>query len=130
MKLPHYTPLSYLSATEEEKAKICNGCGSKDGIKVPDTFYGLSIKESCQKHDWMFHVGTTLGDYFFANIIFFWNMIATVINESNWFMMFLRAERALKYFLAVMFKKGKSAFWVDKEKNDTMTITIRGEFII
>lgn len=129
MNLPLYMPLDYVEATKEEKAEICNGCGAKDGIKVPSTFWGLCIEESCQIHDWMFHKGQTLGDFFFANVIFFWNMTALVVNGSNMFTMFFRMERALKYFLAVMFKMGREAFWVDKEKNDIMTITIKGEFV-
>ncbi len=128
MKLPLYKPKTYLNATEEEKAKVCNGCGAKDGIKVPNTFWGLCIVIACQIHDWMFYEGKTLGDYFFANVIFFWNMTAIIINESNVFMMFLRMERALKYFLAVMFKSGQKAYWVDKVYNSDMFITYKGEF--
>ncbi len=50
MQLPLYAPKSYWNLTEEEKSKICNGCGAKDGIKVPDTIYGLSIKIACDIH--------------------------------------------------------------------------------
>lgn len=126
-RLPLYIPIPYKEASQKQRDEICNGCGAKDGIKVPNTFWGLKIKFACQIHDWMYHDGKTLGDYYFSNIMFFWNMIALIINGSNWFMTFIRAERALKYFLAVMFKSGKNAYWTDKEKNDTMTITIKGE---
>lgn len=50
MKLPLYAPKEYWSASQEELDEVCNGCGSKDGIKVPDTIYGLSIKIACDIH--------------------------------------------------------------------------------
>jgi len=128
MKLPLYYPISYLRATEEEKKLVCNGCGAKDGFKVPNTFWGLLIVLACEIHDWMFYKGATLGDYFFANVIFFWNLTAIIFNKSNKFMLLLRMERALKYFLGVMFKSGQNAFWVDKQRNNIMTITIKGKF--
>lgn len=129
MGLSLYIPISYTKASEEEKNEVCNGCGAKDGFSVPNTFWGLLIVEACQIHDWMFHKGKTLGDYYFANVMFFWNMTAIVINGSNWFTMFIRMERALKYFLGVMFKSGKKAYWVDKEENQKKNITIKGEFV-
>jgi len=128
-KMPLYMPLSYIDASEEERAKVCNGCGAKDGIKVPDRFYGLKIKDACQIHDWMFEIGTTRGDYIFSNLIFFWNMVAISITHSNRFMMFFRCERALKYFIAVMFNSGKSAFWTNTPENKNKTITIKGKFV-
>lgn len=130
IKLPLYIPISFMEASKEEKAKICNGCGAKDGMKVPGTVWFLSIVFACQVHDWMFEKGQTLGDYYFSNIMFFWNMTAIVINGSNWFTMLPRMERVLKYFIAVMTKYGKKAFWADKGfKNKLKIITIKGEFV-
>jgi len=130
MKLALYIPISYLEASKEEKAKVCNGCGAKAGTKFPDTFWGLCIILACQIHDWMFHEGRTLGDYFFANAIFFWNLTAIIYNESNWFMYWLRLERALKYYIGVLTKQGLNSFFVEgKDKNEDMTITCKGKFI-
>jgi len=129
MNLPLYMPIEYLHLSDEEKAKICNGCGSKDGIKVPNTVWFLSIVIACNIHDYMFYKGKTLGDYYFSNIMFFWNMTAIVINGSNFLTLLPRMERVLKYFLAVMTKFGVKAYWVDKEENGTMSITIKGEFV-
>ncbi|DAB30680.1 MAG TPA: hypothetical protein CFH84_02705 [Sulfurimonas sp. UBA12504] len=126
MRLPVYAPDTFWRATPEQIKKVCNGCGSEDGLKVPDTFWGLCVVLACYIHDWMFEEGETLGDYFFANAMFFWNLTAIVINNSNWFMMLLRMERALKYFLGVMFEKGQEAFWKNKEPNDAIYITYQG----
>jgi hypothetical protein len=128
-KLPIYAPSDYFTAPQSIKDEHCNGCGAKGGLNVPDTLWGLRITIPCNIHDWMFAKGQTTGDYYFANAIFFWNMIALVVNGSNRFMMLLRAERALKYFLAVMFKSGRKAFWNEKNgTNERITITYRGEF--
>lgn len=34
-----YAPNSYWHATAEKRATVCNGCGAKGGIKVPDSFF-------------------------------------------------------------------------------------------
>lgn len=127
--LPLYYPKTFINASLEEMKEVCNGCGAKDGVNVPDTMWGLKVTKPCNIHDWMFHKGTTLGDYYFANVMFFWNLTATIIDGSNWFTMLPRMKRALKYFLAVLTKAGTEAYWVDKRYDDRMNITIRGEFL-
>lgn len=122
-----YAPNSYYNATCEEKRKVCNGCGSKGGIKVPGTFYGLDITPACNIHDWMFEKGTTYGDFLFANAMFLLNLVLLVIEGSNWFMKILRLARATKYFLAVALK-GQDAYWKNKTKNEEMHITYKGGF--
>lgn len=126
-KIPLYFPKSYLLATEKEKNKVCNGCGAKDGIKVPDTIYGLCIKEICNIHDWMFERGITLSDLIFANAMFDYNLRALIKNESSQPMRYLRLMRADKYSYMVE-KYGDKAYWVNKEKNDIIKITYIGEF--
>ena len=125
MKL--YAPLSYWNATPEELKDICNGCGAKDGMKVPDTMWGLNIKECCQIHDWMFLEGKTYADFLFANAVFIMNLAIRIIGLSNKFLAPIRLARATKYFLAVQ-TLGSDAFWVDKNKNDEMIITYKGEY--
>ena len=130
MNLPLYIPQNYLQATDKQRASVCNGCGAKNGAKVPNTIWGISIKTACNIHDWMFNIGKTKGDYYFANIMFFWNMTAIVVNASNVFTLLIRMERVLTYFLGVMSSKGVKAYWVDKSvKDESNTITIRGEFV-
>ena len=76
-----YAPLTYWEASEEERAKICNGCGAKDGLSVPSSFYGLCIKEACNIHDWMYQHGTTQADKLFADAMFRLNL--TMIIDTN-----------------------------------------------
>ena len=57
-----YAPVSYWEAAPSEKRKICNGCGTKEGLNVPDTMWGLDISEACKIHDWMYQHGKTLAD--------------------------------------------------------------------
>lgn len=125
MKL--YAPKEYWEATPEQIANICNGCGSKDGVKVPNTMWGLSIKEACFRHDFMYYLGKTRGDKFFSDAMFMMNLAVLIINSSNWFTVMPRLFRATKYYIAVV-KYGKDAYWVNKEPNEEMTITLRGEF--
>jgi hypothetical protein len=130
MKVALYIPNSYLLASQKEKDEVCNGCGAKDGAKVPDYIWFLSILLACKIHDWMFEKGKTQGDYWFANLIFFWNMTALVINGSaNKAMIILRMGIVLVYFLGVMTRFGISAYWVKKEKNEDNTITIKGSLV-
>lgn len=122
-----YAPNTYFNATKEELEKACNGCGAKGGIKVPDTFYGLDIKEACSIHDWMYKEGKTLADFLFANAMFLLNLVVIVLDGSNLIMRILRLSRAAKYFIAVAVK-GQDAFWGDKPRNKSMNITYKGSF--
>lgn len=125
--IPLYAPQSFWTASLEEKNEICNGCGAKDGINVPNTFYGLDIKLACNIHDWMYKEGETFADFLFSNAIFLLNLVSLVIAGSNWITRILRLSRASKYFLAVALK-GQDAFWANKEKNMSMHISYKGSF--
>jgi len=128
MKMLMYIPHSYANATPEERAKVCNGCGAKNGVKVPDTMWGLSIKEACQIHDWMYHIGTTLGDKIFADFMFLLNMIAIIAKYSKYKLVsYLRMARAIKYYFAVAFK-GFDAYWENKVESSDTSISIKGEY--
>lgn len=123
-----YAPLSYHQASCAAKRKVCNGCGAKGGIKVPDTMYGLDIKEACNIHDWMFKHGKTYADFLFANGIFQVNLTRIIVQQSaNKFMIMLRLRRASKYFNAVAML-GQDAYWKNKRRNAGMHITYKGEF--
>lgn len=126
--IPIYAPESFWRATPEQIKEVCNGCGAKDGIKVPDTMWFLCIILACQIHDWMFKEGKTIGDYFYANAIFFFNLAAIIINGSNWLTLLPRMSRAVKYFIAVMTEKGQEAFWADKLENKEISISFIGSF--
>ena len=128
MKLPLYKLISYVEATEEERSAVCNGCGAKDGISVPNTMWGLSIKEACENHDWMFDKGITWGDFIFSNAIFLYNLTTIIINGSNFITIMPRLYRAVKYYLAVV-KWGEKAYWINKDKNENKNITFKGIFV-
>ncbi len=125
--LPICAPKKYWDASAAYLEEVCNGCGAKGGIKVPNSFLGLSIKTPCNIHDVMFKEGKTQADFLFANAIFLLNLTITIINGSNWFMKPIRFWLATKYFIAVSLK-GKSAYWKNKKINTGMYITYKGEF--
>ena len=122
-----YAPKSYWEANEAQRNEICNGCGAKDGIKVPDTIYGVCIRKACDIHDWMYQHGTTLADKMFADAMFRMNMATIIDNNSNFIMGPIRNMRASKYYVAVV-EWGDEAFWVKKPKNKIMKITFSGDF--
>lgn len=121
-----YAPKTYWEATPEEKLEVCNGCGAKNGIKVPNTMWGLDISHACNVHDWMYDEGTTLADFYFANAVFIMNLALIITGASKW-LAFFRLARATKYFIAVQ-ELGSYAYWVDKKENKELHITYKGEF--
>jgi hypothetical protein len=112
-------PESYWEASEEVRALVVNGCGPsgwKEKI-VPDTIYGLNVKDACEIHDWEYEAGETLRDKILADINLLVNLIIIIINHTKkkW-LIALRCLRAMKYFIAVLIF-GRSAFWAGKRKN-------------
>lgn len=125
MKL--YIPNTYINASLEMKESVCNGCGAKGGIKVPNRFFGLCVKEACNIHDWMFFEGKTQADFIFSNSMFLVNLVVLIVNNSNSLTKVIRLFFAFNYFLAVTLK-GQEIFWKGKEKNQKMNITFEGSF--
>lgn len=125
MKL--YAPNTYWELDDDYKSMICNGCGAKGGIKVPDTFLGLNISEACNIHDYMYYLGKTKGDFLFSNAMFMMNMTAIILGNSNWLTKLLRMGYATKYFTAVALY-GDKAYWKGKIKNGKYTISYEGTF--
>lgn len=130
-----YAPITYWELSPEEKKEICNGCGAKDGLKVPDTFWGLNMEEACNIHDYMYSIGKTHYDKLFADAMFRLNL-TVIIDAKETFkdklFSILRHYRAGTYYIAVA-KYGNSSFWKDKERlspEDPMAfrITFTGEF--
>ena len=122
-----YAPKTYWESTDYDKLNVCNGCGAKDGIDVPDTMWGLSITSACNVHDWMFNEGKTLADFYFANAVLIMNLAIIIVTEGSKWLAPLRLARATKYFLAVQ-ELGQDAYWVEKERNEDMYITYKGDF--
>lgn len=125
MKL--YAPFTYHEASPEEKLDICNGCGAKGGVNVPDSMWGLYIGEACNIHDWMFNEGKSLADFYFSNAVFIMNLSIIIVCGGNAWLAPLRLMRATKYFVAVQ-SLGEDAYWEDNLRNDVMDITYKGSF--
>ena len=130
-----YAPITYWELSPEEKKEICNGCGAKDGLKVPDTFWGLNIEEACNIHDYMYNNGKTHYDKLFADAMFRLNLTVMIDAKETFkdkLFSILRHYRAGTYYIAVA-KYGNYSFWKDKERlspEDPMAfrITFTGEF--
>ena len=109
-------PNGYWSLTPEEKAIICNGAGAKDGVKVPNTMYGLDMKEVFDIHDYGYYVGETLSDKRDEDRRMLNNCLIMINNSKGWLNRILapfRRRRALKYYEAVYYL-GKKAFYAGK----------------
>jgi hypothetical protein len=106
-----FAPVSYWESTPEQRKAVCNGCGVAGwkGKFVPDTVWGLSIRQQCDIHDWMYEYGETEDDRGEADRAFLNNLIRGVDARGGWFAG-LRRRRALKYYEAVH-RFGGPAFW-------------------
>ena len=111
-------PSGYNKLTLAQRKKICNGCGTSGwkGKLVPETMWGLNVSEACQIHDFMYHVGKTIGDKNTADKVFLFNLnriIDTTSGMNSWLNP-LRRIRANTYYEAVK-KFGKDAFLEGKK---------------
>lgn len=115
-----YAPESYWKATPEERNKVINGCGASDwkGQLVPEKLLGLSVSESCNIHDWMYHHGEDDTDKEKADSVFLNNMQRTIDSHTNNYVLKkLRLRKAKLYHHAVSYLGGP-AFWASKRKPD------------
>ena len=113
-----YAPESYWVATPDERELIVNGCGTSGwkGKLVPESLYGLSVSESCNIHDWMYHHGKDINDKNTADRVFLNNMIRTIEHKGGFCLLRkLRLRRARLYYRAVE-NFGGPAFWANKNK--------------
>lgn len=113
-----FAPPQYWNMGEPERAKRCNGCGTKGwkGEFIPDTMYGLSVKEACNIHDVMYIFGRTDKAKVEADRVFLINMNRLINDGSKFFLLrMLRRSRARKYYLAVKYFGGP-AFWSGKNE--------------
>lgn len=109
---------SYNKASAEEKARICNGCGSAQAKFdfVPDSIYGLKISEACYRHDWRYSIGRTLEEKAHADWEFLQNLLTIIESAPGFFNKALRIPRrarAMKYYGAVV-DFGDEAFFAGK----------------
>jgi len=104
----------YNGLSIEEKAKICNGAGAAGDWRsrfIPNSMWGLSLKEVFYRHDYDYYIGRTDEGKWDADINLLINCIILILEaESNIFLTYARMARAIKYFLAVHYK-GHDAFY-------------------
>ncbi len=115
MILPLEYPQGFLNLSPELKSEVCNGAGAKDGIKVPNTMWGLDCIEAFNPHDFEYWMGETEEDKRIADRRMIVNLIIIIVNYGGW-LMAPRLYRAMTYFIAVA-KFGKKAFYAGKETN-------------
>jgi hypothetical protein len=127
MKALLFAPEAYWKLTPEQKANIVNGCGPGrfGSMIVPDSLWGLSIKEACNIHDYMFAVGETNEDRDEADRVFLNNMLRLIDAAGGWWAVkALRRQAAVKYYRAVA-DFGGPAFWSGKNKpSELQEVTI------
>jgi len=65
--------------------EVNNGCGPEGwkGKIIPDTIYGISIKEACKIHDYEYFIGKTLKDKERADKRFLKNMKLIFEHKAN-----------------------------------------------
>jgi len=115
-KIKLYAPQGYIKLSPSKKAEICNGCGAKGGIPVPNTFYGLDISEACNIHDYMYYIGKTHADKLEADRVFKNNLSRIIEARTSWsFLKRLRHRRKKTYCYAVE-EWGETAYWNGKNK--------------
>lgn len=112
-----FAPETYKKLTAAALAALANGCGVI-GWKidlVPDTLWGLAIKEACNIHDYMYHTGETIEDKNEADRVFLNNMLRLITAKTKYkWLRNLRRRRALLYYFAVK-NFGGPAFWDAKQ---------------
>jgi len=119
-----YAPRDYWLLTEEEKDRICNGCGAQGKFDfIPDSIWFMSIEEVCSIHDFCYYSSRPcIEDKEEADRIFLNNMLRLIEAKTKWrWLKFLRRRRAYKYYLAVKYF-GAPAFWVGKNKDENLGV--------
>lgn len=120
MKVLLYAPAEYWETPKEMVDKVVGGCGPGGfgDYLVPDTIYGIRIREACRIHDF-YYSAFMPGTYeckFEADRVFLNNMIRIIkVGTKNRVLRLLMMNRAKEYYLAVKYFGG-GAFW--KNKND------------
>jgi len=122
MKVELYAPESYIKASPHVRNQVINGCGPGGWKKkiIPDHLLGLSIKEACNIHDWMYFTGCCIADKEEADRVFRNNMLRII--EAGGGMKILQRYRrylAQAYYESVE-HLGGLAFWANKNGNTTL----------
>ncbi len=117
-------------AHPEEFASYGCGPGKIGDWLVPDTVYGLSIRDACRIHDWDTRHGSGVSKEHrkLCDVRFKDNMFIIVkAGTDNWFLLRVRLTRCRFYFWMVR-SCGKNAYWgernsegvIEPEQNETI----------
>lgn len=101
-----------LSHHPDYKPKDKCSCGAENAKFdfIPDTIYGLSIREACCIHDDRYERGGDFSDKANADNEFLSNMLWIINNNSKWYYpTWLARRRAMTYYDAVV-RFGDSSF--------------------
>ncbi len=112
-----HLPQSYCDANDAQRAAVCNGAGAANGLKFPNTFYGLDMTEAFNVHDWDYHHGKTQEDKERADKYMLMNLLIIIESQTSFMgraLKPLRRRRAMKYYEAVV-TFGNDAFWSGKK---------------
>ncbi len=111
-----YYPDSYIGSDDQKHGRCGVGRGILEKL-VPDTIWGLDIREACKIHDHMYTVAhARIECKEEADRVFFNNMVRIVeFNTTGKLLTRLRVSRANKYYLAVK-NFGGPAFWNKKNE--------------
>ena len=109
------------------KSKECNGCGSGWSIYlVPDTIYGMNIRDVCCPHDFDYKMGRTNADKEAADRRFKNNLYRKIELDKKWWrnnrvIKALMRRRARIYYQAVK-EFGGPAFWDGKNNTEELIL--------
>lgn len=119
-----FAPESYWTLSKPFKKVIVNGCGP-GGWKfdlVPDTIWGLNVREACDIHDFMYYLGSDNEDKDRADRVLLNNLNRIIEAKTRWkWLKSFRRRRAMVYYLSVK-SFGGPAFWRGKNKPAEMRI--------
>jgi len=115
MILPIDYSVGFLNLSPEVKAAICNGAGAANGLKVPDTMWGLNCIEAFDIHDFDYWRGANDLDKWAGDCRMLVNSVSIILNKGG-LLTIPRLYRAMSYFIAVALK-GKKAFYSEKHMN-------------
>ena len=114
MKFPIDYSEGFNDMSPEVKANVCNGAGAANGVRAPNSMWGLDVKLAFDVHDFDYWQGATDLDKWLADIKMLTNCLVIICNKRG-FLMYARGLRAMTYFMAVAIF-GKKAFYAEKER--------------
>lgn len=79
------TPDTYLIATPEEKGLVVNTCGPEGFLNqiIPNTIFGSSVVEACNRHDWMLNEAKSKEELKVADSTFKHNLEVLTANPND-----------------------------------------------